>query len=414
VPNLRELQQRSTAQTQSQIGWPAPRDPSTAIDDAEYDLAVISGLLRVSPQEAGGRARYLLTANLSLARSLRTRAGRWRRRWTEGDGIVAPESDGANLIDVLAPHRLTARPYSATALQHFAACPYRFALSAIHRIQPREEAVAIERLDALTRGSLIHDAQFRILSELRSLNLLPINAENLPAVISVADRLFDEISETYREELAPAIPRIWESQIEDIRWDLRGWVREMCQPDSDIEWTPKWFELSFGLPKAREKDPASSPDAVKLPDGMRLRGAIDMIEERAGAIRITDHKTGRALQQPPGFTGHGQILQPVLYALAAEALLGKPAESGRLFFCTERGGYRFFEIPINEQSRQSLSTVVTLIDRSIAEGFLPAAPGPGACTYCDYRLVCGPYEEARIRRKAADRLALLNELRETP
>jgi CRISPR/Cas system-associated exonuclease Cas4 (RecB family) len=103
-----------------------------------------------------------------------------------------------------------------------------------------------------------------------------------------------------------------------------------------------------------------------------------------------------------------------LYALAAEALLGKPAESGRLFFCTERGGYRFFEIPINEQSRQSLSTVVTLIDRSIAEGFLPAAPGPGACTYCDYRLVCGPYEEARIRRKAADRLALLNELRETP
>ena len=130
--------------------------------------------------------------------------------------------------------------------------------------------------------------------------------------------------------------------------------------------------------------------------------------------RITDHKTGKAPSQPPGLTGHGEILQPILYAQAAEALLGRPAESARLFFCTERGGYRSFEIPIDEHSRQSLSNVVALIDRSIVEGFLPAAPRAGACAYCDYGLICGRYEESRIRRKAPDRLALLNESRETP
>ncbi|HEY2380827.1 MAG TPA: PD-(D/E)XK nuclease family protein [Terriglobia bacterium] len=410
VPNLRELQQRSTGQTQAHIGWPAPNDPGTAIDDAEYDLAVISGLLRIPAEQAKGRARYLLTASPILGRSLRTRAGRWRRRWTEGDGIVATD---ASVIDVLAPHRLTARPYSATALQQFAACPYRFLLYAIHRIQPRDEAVAIERIDALTRGSLIHTAQYRLLSELRGLNLLPIQAENLSQVVSVADRVFDEVVNTYREECAPAIPRIWESQIEDIRWDLRGWLKEMCQP-VDRAWTPRWFELSFGLPMARDKDPGSSDEPVLLPDGTRVRGAIDMVEERDGTIRITDHKTGKALAQPPGLTGHGEILQPILYAQAAEAILGKPAESARLFFCTDRGGYRSVEIPINEQSRQSLSNVTALIDRSIAEGFLPAAPAGGACSYCDYRLVCGPYEEARIRSKSPDRLALLTELRELP
>ena len=280
-------------------------------------------------------------------------------------------------------------------------------------MQPRFETVAIERMDALTRGSLIHTTQFRILSELRSLDLLPIRAENLSRAVIVADRVFDEIAESYREELAPAIPRIWESQIEDIRWDLRGWLREMSQP-LEGEWTPKWFELSFGLPRAREKDPASSDDPIELPGGMRFRGAIDMVEEKAGTIRITDHKTGKAPAQPLGLTGHGEILQPILYAQAAEALLGIPAESARLFFCTERGGYRSFEIPVNEQSRQSLSNVITLIDRSIAEGFLPAAPREGACAYCDYRIICGPYEESRIHRKAPDRLALLNELRETP
>ena len=55
-----------------------------------------------------------------------------------------------------------------------------------------------------------------------------------------------------------------------------------------------------------------------------------------------------------------------------------------------------------------------LIDRSILDGFLPAAPREGACAYCDYRLICGPYEETRIHRKASDRLAVLDELRETP
>jgi RecB family exonuclease len=414
VPALGELQQRSTAQTQSQIGWPAPRDAGAAIDDAEYDLAVISGLLHFSREDARGRARYLLTANPSLGRSLRSRAGRWRRRWTEGDGIIALDaSNGANVIEVLAEHRPAARPYSATALQQFAACPYRFALYAIHRIQPRVESVAIERIDALTRGSLIHATQFRLLSELRELKLLPVDAENLSRVVLIADRVFDEIAESYREELAPAIPRIWESQIEDIRWDIRGWLREMSQP-ANAAWTPKWFELSFGLTVAREKDPESRDAPVELAGGVRVRGAIDMVEEKAGTIRITDHKTGKAPAQPPGLTGHGEILQPVLYAQAAEALLGKPAESARLFFCTERGGYQSFEVPINDESRQSLSKVITLIDRSILEGFLPAAPREGACTYCDYRLICGPYEESRIRRKAADRLALLDELRETP
>lgn len=414
VPGLGELQQRSTAQTQSQIGWPAPRDAVTAIDDTEYDLAVISGLLGVSREEAGGRARYLLTANPSLGRSLRSRAGRWRRPWTEGDGIIAPgDGNAARVTEVLAGHRPSARPYSATALQQFAACPYRFALYAIHRMQPRVESAAIERMDALTRGSLLHAVQFRLLSELRALQLLPIHSENLSRVVHVADQVLDGIAESYREELAPAIPRIWDSQIEDIRWDLRGWLREMAQP-ANAAWTPKWFELSFGLPAAREKDPQSRDDPVELAGEIRVRGAIDMVEEKGLTIRVTDHKTGKAPAQPPGLTGHGEILQPVLYAQAAEALLGKPAESARLFFCTERGGYQSFEVPINDESRQSFSKVISLIDRSILEGFLPAAPREGACRYCDYRVICGPYEESRIGRKAADRLALLNELREIP
>src|SRR5207237_7925807 len=130
---------------------------------------------------------------------------------------------------------------------------------------------------------------------------------------------------------------------------------------TDGPWLPQWFELAFGLRNMTERDPSSCAEAVELPGGVRVRGAIDMVEEKDGTIRITDHKTGRALQRPPGLTGRGEVLQPVLYAQATEAMLGKRAVSARLFFCTDRGGYRVFDIPIDEQSRQSLSKVITTI-----------------------------------------------------
>jgi len=39
------------------------------------------------------------------------------------------------------------------------------------------------------------------------------------------------------------------------------------------------------------------------------------------------------------------------------------------------------------------------IDASIASGFLPPAPAKDACGICDYRIVCGPYEERRLGKK---------------
>ncbi len=408
VPNLQELQQMAADSSQSQGGWPAPRDPAVAVDDTEFDLSSIARLLRIPLEEAKGGGRYLMLANENLARSLRSRNDRWRGTWTESDGII--DADPATL-QVLSDHRISARPYSATALQQFAACPYRFLLYAIHRLQARTEIAPLERMDALTRGSLFHSIQFHLLTELRDRNLIPITIANRNAVIAVADAVIDRVSETYREELAPAIPRIWEGEIEDVRWDVRGWLREATQAEDDTAWKPRWFELSFGLPRNRACDPASASSPVDLPGGLHLRGSIDLIEERKGRLRITDHKTGKVPTSPPGFTGRGEVLQPVLYARAAEIVLHKPAESACLFYCTERGGYRTLEVPINDESQAALERVIQTIDTSLSTGFLPAAPRDAACTWCDYRVVCGPYEETRIRRKPADRLEPLVQIR---
>ncbi len=411
IPELRTLQQRATETSQVQIGWPAPRHSAVAIDDAEYDLAVIGGAMRKPSEEARrGLGRYLMDVHPSLAGSLRGRWSRWQARWSPSDGVVLDATDTAR--ELLQQYRLTARPYSATALQHFAACPYKFALHSIYRLRAREEIAELERMDPLTRGSLFHAVQFYLLSRLKSLAMLPITAANHSAVAATADQVLEEIADRYREDLAPAILRIWDSEVEEMRWDLRGWIRQVAFALDAAEWKPRWFELAFGLSPDPERDPESSASPVDLPAGMHLRGSIDMIEEKGEHIRITDHKTGRAPAEPLQFVGKGEILQPLLYAEAAEVLLRKTADQSRLFYCTETGGYRLVEIPINEESRAAIRRVVNLIDQSIANGFLPAAPRNKACQYCDYHMVCGPYEEFRTQRKPEGPLLSVKELRE--
>ena len=54
-------------------------------------------------------------------------------------------------------------PYSLSALQKFATCPYQFLLSAIYRLEPNDDTEPLQRLDPLTRGSLFHEVQARVL-----------------------------------------------------------------------------------------------------------------------------------------------------------------------------------------------------------------------------------------------------------
>ena len=149
---------------------------------------------------------------------------------------------------------------------------------------------------------------------------------------------------------------------------------------------------------------------------VRLRGSIDLVEREVatGSLRVTDHKTGKRPEAIPLYVGGGQLLQPLLYGLAAQELLGRDVSAGRLFYATQRGAYDPVEIKINERSRAVLAKLLSNIDASIANGFLPPAPQKDTCERCDYRTVCGPYEEQRyeeIKNRRDERLDLLIEIR---
>jgi CRISPR/Cas system-associated exonuclease Cas4 (RecB family) len=186
-------------------------------------------------------------------------------------------------------------------------------------------------------------------------------------------------------------------------------------PDA-ADWTPEYFEFAFGLKDREGRDPRSQVADAVVDGRFRLRGSVDVIEKKHGAaaLRITDHKTGRNRTTWKTVIGGGAILQPVLYGLAVENVLGASVQSGRLFYCTSAGGFVDHEIPLNDANRRSGIEALEIIDRAIELGFLPVAPQDHACAWCDFRTVCGPDEPRRIRHKSADKLGDLIALRERP
>jgi ATP-dependent helicase/DNAse subunit B len=315
---------------------------------------------------------------------------------------------------MLDSQRLSARAYSLSALQKFAACPYQFLLSAIYRLQPAEDPEPLQKLDPLTRGALFHEAQADFFRVLKKDGRLPITDRDLALALTTLDGIVEGVAARYHERLAPAIERVWRDEIADIRKDLRVWARRLPAAG---DWVPEYFEYGFGLSRelaAEGRDPSSRAEPVRVDGRFTLRGSVDLIERKrgGGVLRVTDHKTGKNRTTWKTVIGGGAILQPVLYSLAVQEALGEPVTSGRLFYCTAAGGFTDHEIPINDASRRAGLEALEIIDRAIELAFLPAAPARRACAWCDFRPVCGPHEERRVAGKMREKLGDLAALRE--
>ena len=148
-------------------------------------------------------------------------------------------------------------------------------------------------------------------------------------------RWIDATREIAEEEAAvnpPAIPAVWEQELDRLRADLRGWLAEYVRITQD--WHPAAIEREFD---------------TTVFGRYKIRGAIDVVEEHiSGLHRVVDHKTGTPPKDKPRCLGKGEVLQPVLYALAAEQELEKPVPDGRLYYATLRGNYQSIDIAVND------------------------------------------------------------------
>jgi RecB family exonuclease len=376
------------------LGRPHPLDPARAIDRVERDLALVTGNVR-------GAARHLAAPDGFLVRSLAQERSTRQRTLTEWDGVVEGRAEA------LAALRLAGRRWSASAVQDFAACPYRHFLKRGLKLRAWEEPERAYQIDSRDFGNLYHEVAHRVFAELAEGNGLPLRAEALAGLAARIEALVDEALAAFAAEGGVVNPAL----LDPVRVRLRSDIEEMLADDvkaadADEEFVPAAFEEEF------------ADLAVPLARGAAVTfdGKIDRIDttRRTRRVRVIDYKTGKYVWKQDEQWKGGTEVQLAIYNLAARAAYPKHEVAEAIYYyATAAGDYKRKACAATPDAEKTLRHVLLALDGLAAAGVFP--PVADNCRFCDYQTVCGPFREDRARRKAADpRLGDFKALREIP
>ena len=286
-----------------------------------------------------------------------------------GHGVIEPRPD------TLDPRHNPSLVVSASRLESLGACPLRYLQSVVLGIHPPDdpELDPDRWLDALRRGSLLHGVYERTLRLARERGLDPedeaFEALALEALEQGVRRMRDEIP----------VPGEGTLRRETVAFanDVRAFVRMVR--GSRAPWVA--LELKFGLGD-------DEPVVIQTGDGaLRLRGAIDRIDEDLAGIHVIDYKTGvaRDFAGTGAFNG-GRRLQHALYALVAEERLGGEVATGEYHFPTVRGEHR--TVAFNRLERAGVGELLGLMLDGVAAGRFVPTDQADDCRYCDFAEIC--------------------------
>ena len=401
---------RATRRPDPDLGpVPRGRPPLCALDfrlqavDEALDGAIgpLADFLRHAPGPLAGSV--LAGLNVTLDRARRDRFGPY-----EGLG------ESAGMRQRLAERFGPERCWSASELEDYAGCPFRFFLHRVLRIEPLEE-IALET-DYFQRGEMVHDLlanMHRQFNQLLGRPVSPCDAED-----EVFVRLYEEAM-TALMELPDDLGKLQSALREIDRRLVRQWTEKYRDQhrEYDGKWAdfesplvPAYFETSFGIdPPA--KNPPSTPQPLELcgPQGtVKIHGRIDRIDvgriARQTVFNVVDYKSGRARGHKRGEVD-GTALQLELYAIAVEELLlaeqqAMPYDAG-YWYVQDRAGYRPWVRLAEEeggtlqasadwrQRRTAIVAKVMDLVRGIRAAEFPVYSLDDACTgRCAYRTVC--------------------------
>lgn len=273
------------------------------------------------------------------------------------------------------------RAISATRLETYASCPYRFFVQHVLRLEVREPIR--EGLDAAQLGNLYH----RILAQAyahpavgdpaRVDEVLAVLPDVLAAVLDAAPEV-----EGFR-------PNAWWRY---TRKEIERHVEESVRALAELEaYRPRWFEQPFGR--------RGMPPLVlrRDDDEVTISGIVDRIDVALdGGLRIIDYKTGGKSDYAKSALERGEKLQLALYGLAArDAMgLGEPVEG---FYWhvrqAEPSGLRLSSFGEAPQDAFDVAVEHTwrIVDGIRAGVFAPRPPDKGCPSYCPAAAYCWWY-----------------------
>ena len=342
-------------------------------------------------------------AQPAFGRALEAVAARFADRYSVWDGALGEDAEAA--IAALMP---TDAPLSATALEGYARCPQRFMLEALLRVRAVEEPEQVVRIDALSRGSVIHRIFERFYDEWSGKGPAPLapNAEERMR------RIAGEECDAARDRGETGYPAMWEADRVELIEDCVRWMQLEQRDELTRELPLVAVEARFGQRWAGEKQGSLSqtePIEIELVSGtLRLHGRIDRVnwDRKRTTFRVVDYKTGRRYAEKPGELQGGRMLQLPLYALAAAKLLGIDPTAGAAAYVypTRKGEFQVVDWTPEDLAAR-YADVLALLDAivtSARRGDFIIAPSEGACDYCPFNGICPGARGGYAERKPTD------------
>ena len=327
-------------------------------------------------------------------------AARRTRSFGSFDGVVPAE--------LVAAGGILDRDMTATALENFAVCPYRFFLSRVLQVRSRGEPEQTLEIAPLQRGNLVH----AILDELVQ-RFLAAGA-SWAQYVREAEEVLRDIMERHFAELPAGVtglPLSWNLIRGQVAEELAGYVEEERRRATEPRLAPDADTGSVWQPVAAEQTFERVPIAAGR-GSLRFAGRIDRVDRSGGALRIVDYKTGAAARDTADGYRQGRSLQLPVYLHAAAHLYHSDlaAGSAELHYVSERAAYRRLALTGEHLAGDTrFAEVLTAIADAIASGAFFYQPGERRvhCRLCDYRDVCHTRVADYAKRKADGSAAIM-------
>jgi ATP-dependent helicase/nuclease subunit B len=331
------------------------------------------------------------------------------------DGMLSQPTIVQKLHERFGPNKT----FSPTALEDYVACPFRFYLESVLRLEELDEPV--EEVEASLRGSAFHRALARFHRELRDQNKISETMDGLNEAVSA--KLTQDL-DTAIDEYMKRAP----SDAAQVLWQLEGRRLKRFSSRYHQQWesfagpwreksvtpAPLHLEVDFGLakytPEGVRIDPANPALTIQIGDvEVRIGGRIDRVDvaelKEGAGFWIVDYKTGLAENYKTTDLAEFKKLQLSLYALAVERVLLKDQKARPLglayWLVTDTGpkaampaGVRqrfdwLFKPENWQRFRQQLEEWVVKLVTNIRDGRFPLAPRSEYCTdTCPYGQIC--------------------------
>ena len=265
---------------------------------------------------------------------------------------------------------------SASGLEDLGACALRYFYKYGLGVRPPDDPDPDPDvwLDAMDRGRLLHTVFEKVLREARSAGV----RAGEDAFVALALERLDREAGRMAREVPPPGGAVRRREMRDLRADVRSFAHMV--DGRDDRW--RALELKFGFS-------GEPPAPLQLKGGdVRLRGAIDRVDETADGLVVIDYKTGSTshYERRHGTFHGGRRLQNLVYSIAAEWAMDDHVARMEYHFPTWRGQNEVIGFA-REELRRGRGLVARLLDGVAAGRFLPTEDA-GDCRFCDYKPIC--------------------------